>query len=103
MYLLACLPDCLALYNTLPLCLPRPPNPSQAENRRAIDSSLSAAAGGLLAHVPAAMSFLEEWLKADYPFKRCTLVFVEGLPDVYAPFGSLCLVKAELLCTAEDR
>eukprot|EP00904_Undaria_pinnatifida_P011037 jgi/Undpi1/7063/HiC_scaffold_21.g09537.m1 len=73
------------------------------ENRRAIDSSLSAAAGGLLAHVPAAMSFLEEWLKADYPFKRCTLVFVEGLPDVYAPFGSLCLVKAELLCTAEDR
>lgn len=30
-------------------------------------------------------------------------VFVEGLPDVFAPFGSLCLVKAELLCTPADR
>lgn len=30
-------------------------------------------------------------------------VFVEGLPDVFAPFGSLCLLKAELLCTENDR
>lgn len=39
-----------------------------------MDNSLSAAAGALLAHVPAAMSFLEDWLKADYPFNRCTQV-----------------------------
>lgn len=49
------------------------------------------------------MSFLEEWLKADYPFKQCTQVFVEGLPEVFAPFGCLCLVKAELLSTEDDR
>lgn len=30
-------------------------------------------------------------------------VFVEGLPELFAPFGSLCLVKAELLCAQEDR
>lgn len=28
---------------------------------------------------------------------------MEGLPDVFYPFGSLCLVKAELLCTEDDR
>ncbi|CAM9321278.1 unnamed protein product [Ectocarpus fasciculatus] len=75
----------------------------KSERRRAVDNSLIAAAGSLLAHVPAAVSFLEDWLKADYPFKRCTQVFVEGLPDVFAPFGSLCLLKAELLCTEDDR
>eukprot|EP00752_Nemacystus_decipiens_P001742 g1685.t1 len=73
------------------------------EHRRAVDSSLSAAAGALLAHVPAAIVFLEDWLKTDYPFKRCTHVFVEGLPELFAPFGSLCLVKAELLCAQDDR
>lgn len=30
-------------------------------------------------------------------------VFVEGLPELFAPFGSLCLVKAELLCAQDDR
>lgn len=30
-------------------------------------------------------------------------VFVEGLPEVFAPFGSLCLLKAELLSTEDDR
>lgn len=75
----------------------------QAEDRRAVDSSFLAATGGLLAHVPAAILFLEEWLKADYPFKGCTVVFVEGLAEVFSPFGCLCLVKAELLSTKEDR
>ncbi|CAM9703401.1 unnamed protein product, partial [Ectocarpus sp. 12 AP-2014] len=46
----------------------------KSERRRAVDNSLIAAAGSLLAHVPAAVSFLEDWLKADYPFKRCTQV-----------------------------
>lgn len=39
-----------------------------------MDTSLAAAAGALLAHVPAAIVFLEDWLKTDYPFKRCTHV-----------------------------
>lgn len=30
-------------------------------------------------------------------------VLVEGLPDVFAPFGSLYLLMAELLCTEDDR
>lgn len=44
------------------------------ENRRVVEDSLWKATGGLLAHVSAAISFLEEWLKADYPFLRCTHV-----------------------------
>lgn len=70
---------------------------------RAEDRKTAAAIGQLLAHVPLAISFLEEWLKADYPFKRCTYVFVEGLSQLFLPFGSLCLVKAELIARAADR
>ena len=75
----------------------------KAEDRRAVDKSTSAAMADLLAHVPLAVSFLEDWLKADYPFKRCTYVFVEGLSELFAPFGSLCLVRAELIVRANDR
>lgn len=64
---------------------------TQAEDRRAVDSSLTAAAGGLLAHVPAAISFLEDWLKADYPFKRCTQV-------QYGWLGILSNTWSVLLC-----
>lgn len=44
------------------------------DNRGLIEDSLCKATGGLLAHVSAAIAFMEEWLKAGYPFKRCTQV-----------------------------
>lgn len=43
-------------------------------HKREVMNSLIKATGGLLAHVSAAISFMEEWLKTDYPFKRCTQV-----------------------------
>ncbi|CAM9558407.1 unnamed protein product, partial [Discosporangium mesarthrocarpum] len=57
----------------------------------------------LLTSVEDAVSFVEDWLDTSYPFEKSTHVLVEGLPEPFYPFGSLSLIKAEVLYKPRKR
>ncbi|CAM9186551.1 unnamed protein product, partial [Chrysoparadoxa australica] len=52
-------------------------------------------------HMKQAISFFESYLDASYPFSNFRIAAVEGLRDLYYPFGGLLMVRATLLSPSD--